>query len=147
MKATTEEIARSYRDYALQAITRAAEILETIRTGMPWSAKEALAQADAELRANPKRQGPTFSLTAIQNALEKHLQEEGSRDNPTTQLNRMAGGPGLAEAVAVLRQAAPKVAEVIRSEIITQEKALEKLAAANLTQEEIDQLIEEVRRS
>ena len=59
----------------------------------------------------------------------------------------MAGGPGLAEAVAVLRQAAPKVAEAIRSQIITQEKALEKLAAANLTEEEIDQLIKEVRRS
>ena len=43
---------------------------------MPWSTKEALEQADAELRANSKRQGPTFSLTAIQNALEEHLQEE-----------------------------------------------------------------------
>ena len=145
MTANIEESAGSYSDYARQTIIRAVEILQTARTGTSWSVREALARADRELRADHTRQGPTFSLTAIEKALNEHLQEEENRKKPSAPLERMEAGPGPMEVAATLRQAAPEVAEAIRSEIIVQERALNKLAQADVTEEEINQLIKEVR--
>ena len=129
----------------MRTMIRAAEVLETTETGMPWSAKGSLAQAHTELRASPKRQGPLFSLTAIQMALNEHLQQKENRNQAVTPLERLESGPGPMEVATMLRQAAPEVAEAIGSEIIVQQAALNKLAEADVTEEEIDQLIKEVR--
>ena len=145
MPGRIEERARAYGNYALGTIERAAEILETVKAGAPWSAREALAQADRELRDSRHRQGPTFSLIAIENALNTHLQKGEGGKSPATPLDRMAAAPGANEAAARLRLAAPEVAANIEQETLAQEKVLDKLAAANFTDEDIDRAIAEVR--
>ena len=145
MPATTEEIAESRADYARRTIIRAAGILEATRTGTPWSANEALAEADRELRAILTGRGTTYSLIAIKNGLNSHLREEDERKGAATPLDRIKSGPEPKQAAATLRLAAPMVAETIRNALLEEEKALEELAKTDVTDEEMDQMVEEVR--
>ena len=145
MPATIEEKAESRAHYARRTIIRAAEILEATRTGTPWSANEAFAEADRELRATQTGRGATYSLIAIKNAVNSHLQKEDERKGAATPLERIKSGPEPKQAAATLRLAAPMVAAAIRNDILEEEIALEKLAQTGATIEEMDRMVRDVR--
>ena len=109
--ATTEEKAESRADYARRTILRAAGILEATKTGTPWSANEALTEADRQLRAILTGRGANYSLIATKNALNSHLEKEDERKGAPTPLDRIKSGPEPKQAAATLRLAAPMVGE------------------------------------
>ena len=145
MDTRVEATARAHKFRTLETIRRAADIIDNAGNGAHWSAREALAQADRELRlrARRNRQEPGFSLRGMENALNRYLQKQDK--GPSTPLDRLASAPDAAETAARLRLAAPEVAQEVEQRTLAQEMVLIKLAALEITDEEVDGLIAEVR--
>ena len=143
MDTKTEESARMYAHSALTTINRAAEIIENASPDTNCSGKQALAEADRELRAKRNGQAPGLSLQAIENALNRHLRK--TETSTITPLDGLSKTPTNARIAELLRLTAPDVANGIAQRILTQEMALEKLAASGVTDEEADKYLAEAR--
>ena len=145
MDTRVEATARAHKLRTLETIRRAAGIIDNAGNGAHWSAREALAQADRELRlrARRNRQEPVFSLRGMENALNRNLQKQVK--GPATPLDRLASAPDSAETAVRLRLAAPEVAQEVEQRTLAQEMVLIKLAALEIADEEVDGLIAEVR--
>ena len=144
MQATRQETAKSHAAWARDMIERAALIIETTDVGQQWSARDTLAKADDELRT-ARGTEKAYSRTAVEKALEEHLSSKLNGHDEARALDLMRSTPKLKEIVATLRAAAPEVAKEIEKEILLQEQVLQKLAASEITDDEIDRLIREVR--
>lgn len=152
MQTTDYSDAASNARYASTVLVKTADIIDRAsRKSDPWTLDDTLRQAtseyDREAAAGTKRRYGVIPLVkAVGRYLEDHagIQREPD-EREETLARRWCDSTDAEKVAATLRNAAPAIAEEVRTQTAQQEAALEKLDAANLSEKEVLELVREVR--
>ena len=148
MQTAIDVTAHDNAEYTKTVISKAADIIEDLAAGKKaWTAIIALEEADRELRTQNGHSKTNFSLTAVINSLNKHLNEQGEANNraPQSPLEALSPGCNAETAATKLREAAPEVAREVLEWTLRTEKTLLEIAQLPITQEDVEEAVREAK--